>query len=58
MKFTEKFPALLPLQALKDEPALSEMRVVQKGSRLSVQPVEKDDFKRVLKMANAKTRVR
>ena len=55
--FVEKFDEEIPLQALKDDPALEGMRVVQKGSRLSVQPVEKKHFKHVLKRAKAKTKV-
>ena len=58
VEFVEKFGEPISLQALKDDPALDGMRVTQKGSRLSVQPVEKGHFKRVLKMAGAKTRVR
>jgi len=58
VEFVEKFDEPVSLQALKDDPALEGMRVTQKGSRLSVQPVEKRHFKRVLKMAGAKTRVR
>ena len=56
VEFVEKFDELLPLQTLKDEPAFSKMRVVQKGSRLSVQPVEKNDFGKVLKACGAKTK--
>jgi predicted RNA-binding protein with PUA-like domain len=55
--FVEKLDEFVPLQALKDDPQLEGMRVTQKGSRLSVQPVEKKHFKRVLKMGRAKTRV-
>ena len=58
VEFVEKFGGPVSLQALKDDPALEGMRVTQKGSRLSVQPVDKRHFKRVLKMAGAKTRVR
>jgi len=58
VEFIEKFEEPLSLQALKDDPALEEMRVTQKGSRLSVQPVEKGHFKRVLNMAGANTKVR
>ena len=58
VEFVEKFGEPVSLQALKDDPALEGMRVTQKGSRLSVQPVDKGHFKRVLKMAGAKTRVR
>ena len=55
--FVEKLDELVPLEALKDDPQLEGMRVTQKGSRLSVQPVEKKHFKRVLKMGKAKTKV-
>ena len=58
VEFVEKFAGEIPLRAMKDDPALEGMRVTQKGSRLSVQPVEKNHFKRVLKMARAKTKVR
>lgn len=58
VSFVETFPALVPLQALKDDAKLEGMRVTQKGSRLSVQPVDKAHFKRVLDMAAAKTKVR
>jgi predicted RNA-binding protein with PUA-like domain len=57
VEFVERFAREIPLQALKDDPALVGMLVTQKGSRLSVQPVEKKHFKRVLKLAGAKTRV-
>lgn len=56
--FVEKFDELVPLETLKNDPNLQGMRVTQKGSRLSVQPVDKAHFKRVLKLAAAKTRVR
>ncbi|MBT8453794.1 MAG: EVE domain-containing protein [Deltaproteobacteria bacterium] len=58
VEFVEKFAEEIPLRALKDDPVLEGMRVTQKGSRLSVQPVAKHHFKRVLKMARAKTKVR
>ena len=58
VSFVEKFKEPVSLQALKDDPELEGMRVTQKGSRLSVQPVDKAHFKRVLKMARAKTKVR
>lgn len=55
--FVEKFDEVVPLQTLKDDAALDGMVVTQKGSRLSVQPVEKKHFKRVLKLGGAKTRL-
>lgn len=54
VEFVEKFDEVVPLQALKDEPLLKDMKVVQKG-RLSVQPANKAHFQQVLKMAGAKT---
>jgi predicted RNA-binding protein with PUA-like domain len=56
--FVEKFAEQVSLQSLKEDPALDGMRVTQKGSRLSVQPVDAKHFKRVLKMAKAKTKLR
>lgn len=56
--FVEKFGEEIPLQGLKDDAALEGMLVTQKGSRLSVQPVDKKHFKRVLKMARATTKLR
>lgn len=58
VSFVEKFKEPVSLKALKDDPELEGMRVTQKGSRLSVQPVDKAHFKRVLKMAGGKTNVR
>lgn len=57
VEFVEKFDEEISLPTLKDDPALEGMRVTQKGSRLSVQPVEKKHFKHVLKLAKAKTKV-
>ncbi len=48
--FVEKFPQFVSLAALKAEPELSGMMVLQKGSRLSVQPVSAAHFKWVLRM--------
>lgn len=58
VSFVEKFKELVSLEVLKDDPELEGMRVTQKGSRLSVQPVDKVHFKRVLKTAGAKTKIR
>lgn len=57
VEFVEKFEQPVSLEAMKRDPALEGMRVIQKGSRLSVQPVEKKHFRRVLKMAKAKTQL-
>jgi predicted RNA-binding protein with PUA-like domain len=57
VEFVEKFPAIVTLAEIKAERALKDMLVVQKGQRLSVQPVEARHFVRVLKMAGAKAEV-
>ena len=52
--FKSKFSDLVPLEALKSETSLKDMLVVQRGQRLSIQPVEKKHFDKILKMAGAK----
>ena len=42
--FVEQFRATVPLATLKATKGLEEMKVVQKGSRLSVQPVTKKEY--------------
>jgi predicted RNA-binding protein with PUA-like domain len=41
----------LPLHELKADPALAKMALLQKGSRLSVQPVSEEEFAHILKLA-------
>jgi len=50
VKFVEKFPAIVPLETLKETPGLEEMMVIRKGMRLSVQPVSKGEFEIVRKL--------
>ena len=49
--FVEKFPGVVALETLKSEKALSEMLVIKRGQRLSIQPVSQADFSHVCKMA-------
>jgi predicted RNA-binding protein with PUA-like domain len=60
VEFVEKFAEVVSLDALKAvaKTDLDGMLVVRRGQRLSVQPVEKQHFARVLRMAGAKMRVR
>jgi predicted RNA-binding protein with PUA-like domain len=51
--FVQRFPEILPLEALKADPALSGMMVCQRGTRLSITPVDPAHFKRVLRLAEA-----
>ncbi len=46
--------SIVSLSDLKDNPALEDMLVVQRGQRLSVQPVEKIHFDEVLRMSGTK----
>lgn len=54
--FVEKFTKVVPLEVLKADPTLAGMPLLQKGQRLSVQPVSPAHFARVLKLAGAKTK--
>jgi predicted RNA-binding protein with PUA-like domain len=47
VEFVEKFERLVTLEELKADPACEAMRVIQKGQRLSVQPVEACHYRRV-----------
>ena len=49
--FVRRFPEVIPLAALKADPKLKGMGVLQKGQRLSVMPVSKEHFERVLALA-------
>ena len=49
-------PAPVTLAELKANPQLASMKVVQRGQRLSVQPVTPEEYAEVLRMAEAKAR--
>ena len=48
--FKEKFADVISLDSLKNNPALSEMPLVRKGSRLSIMPVTEQQWLTILKM--------
>jgi predicted RNA-binding protein with PUA-like domain len=52
--FVEKFKRVIPLSELKATPGLEDMQVVRKGQRLSVMPVEPDEWEIVMRLAQAK----
>lgn len=54
IQLVEKFNCFLPLDELKDVKALDGMVLLQKGSRLSVQPVTKKQFDTIKKLGNRK----
>lgn len=49
--FVEKFPRLVGLDELKGRKDLDGLMVIQRGSRLSIQPVDKKHFDIICKMA-------
>jgi predicted RNA-binding protein with PUA-like domain len=56
IRFVEKFKDIVSLATLKSTRGLEDMVVTQKGSRLSVQPVKKNEFDIVVKLGRAGSR--
>ena len=54
VKFEEKFVEPLTLAQIKNDSFFNDMLVVQKGMRLSVQPVSERHFKKILKLRSKK----
>ena len=52
VKLVTIFPAIIPLALLRGIPELAEMPLLQKGSRLSVQPVSADEFSCIVGLAD------
>ncbi len=50
LKFVEEFDAVIPLEAMKANPALADMALVRKGNRLSVMPVSEAEWAAILAM--------
>ena len=46
--FTKKFPSILLLSELKKQKQLAAMRLLQKGNRLSITPVTKEEYTHIL----------
>jgi predicted RNA-binding protein with PUA-like domain len=54
VEFVEKFPRFVPLSEIKGHESLSDMKLVQKGSRLSIMPITKKHFQTILKLGKSK----
>ena len=54
IQLERKFAKPLALDQLRDVPALQEMELLRRGSRLSVQPVRAEEFRAVLALAGGK----
>ena len=50
-EFVGRFPEILTLEILKADPVLTEMMVCQRGTRLSITPVDPLHYKRACKLA-------
>ncbi len=50
VEFLKKFPQVISLDELKKEKPLTDMLVLKRGQRLSVQPVSEKHFEHVLKL--------
>jgi predicted RNA-binding protein with PUA-like domain len=44
VRFVRKFRRFVPLSEIRDTPGLSDMALVQRGQRLSVQPVSEKEW--------------
>lgn len=53
VRFVEKFARLISLQELRETPGLEEMSLLQRGQRLSVQPVSDEEWMVITSMAGA-----
>lgn len=53
IKAVRKLERYLPLAELKEQAKLKDMRLLQKGNRLSIMPVSKEEFRFILKLAKS-----
>jgi predicted RNA-binding protein with PUA-like domain len=53
VRLVRKFPRLVPLDALRADPALAKMDLLRRGNRLSVQPVTPQEFAAIERLAGA-----
>jgi predicted RNA-binding protein with PUA-like domain len=51
--FKRKFKRIMTLSELKNDPFFNDMVLTQKGSRLSVQPVQKKHFDRIMELVGS-----
>lgn len=51
IKFLEKFKKPVTLSEIKSNKKLQNMRLVQRGNRLSIMPVEKEEFEEIVKLS-------
>jgi predicted RNA-binding protein with PUA-like domain len=54
LKLEEIFPRVIPIDELRGVPVLAGMELLRRGSRLSVQPVTKEEFAAIVNLARGK----
>lgn len=54
IRFLEKFAAVVSLDEIRQQRSLAKMMLLQKGSRLSIQPVTRAQFDAVVKLGRAR----
>lgn len=52
VKLTKKFKSPVTLKQIKENPKLKDLRLIQRGNRLSVMPVTKKEWDEILKLGN------
>jgi len=53
VRYVEKLPRTVTLSEMRETSALEEMRILQRGNRLSITPVRKKEFDRIVKMSRS-----
>lgn len=51
VKFVKKFPHIITLEKLKQQPALKNMRLLQKGNRLSIVPISAAEWQLIIALS-------
>lgn len=54
VEFVEKFPNFISLEELHENKALKDLPILRKGSRLSIVPVQNEQFELIRKLGRAK----
>lgn len=52
VRFKQQFPSIISLETLKHHPELEDMRLLQKGNRLSILPISPDEWAFILNLTN------
>ena len=56
--FVEAFSQVVPLERLRDEPALADMQILKRGNRLSITPLTKAEFDAIRALGGSRRGVR